>query len=125
MADGIYVSMCGASARSSQLDSVDGLLSKEAEVNIFRIIQEWMSNVVRHSGATAAVVRLTSEPPRIHIRVHDNGVGLPEQGEDRRVGLGIRSIAERARMLGGTCDITSQEGEGTTMTIHFDASRIQ
>jgi len=110
---------------SSQLDAVDGLLSKEAEVNIFRIIQEWMSNVVRHSGATAAVVSMISEPPRIRIRVHDNGVGLSDQGEDGRVGLGIRSIAERARILGGTCDITSQEGEGTTMTVHFDAIRIR
>lgn len=110
---------------SSRIDPIDGLLSKEAEVNIFRIIQEWMSNVVRHSGATAAVVSITREPPRLLIRVHDDGAGLGQQATGQRIGLGIRGISERARILGGTCEITSREGEGTTMTVHVDTSRVQ
>jgi signal transduction histidine kinase len=102
---------------SAQLDSIDGRLSKEGEVNVFRIVQEAMANVVRHSEATAAVVNISSDGPRLSIRVQDNGVGLPAAvAAQARKGLGLGSISERARMLGGTCHITSS-GEGTTVTV--------
>jgi signal transduction histidine kinase len=107
---------------SSNLDPLDGRLSKEEEVNVFRIVQEAMANVVRHSGATAAVVNITGDGPRLSIRVHDNGVGLPPTAAARaQSGLGLGSIAARARMLGGTCHIASSAGEGTTVTVEIDA----
>ncbi len=105
---------------STQLDPIDGLLRREEEVNVFRIVQEWMSNVVRHAGATAAVVSIRHQAPRLTIRIQDDGVGLPQtESKDGRIGMGIRSIAERAKMLGGTCEIVSDRGEGTTLSIEI------
>jgi signal transduction histidine kinase/ligand-binding sensor domain-containing protein len=104
------------------VDPIDGLLSKESEVNLFRIVQEWMSNVVRHSGATAAVLNIAYEAPRLSVRFHDDGIGLrQDRASGGRIGMGMRSIAERAQLLGATCEIVSREGEGTTMTMHVDA----
>jgi signal transduction histidine kinase len=109
---------------SGEIDAIDGLLSKEAEVNVFRIVQEWLSNVVRHSGARAAVVNIAYEMPRLSIRIRDDGTGFTEPAAaDARLGIGLRSISERAHLLGGTCEIDSQRGEGTTMTIKVDVSR--
>jgi signal transduction histidine kinase len=106
---------------SGDLEPVDGLLTKEAEVNIFRIVQEWLSNVARHSDANAAVVSLRREDHTLRLRIRDDGSGFSraQAAKDERLGIGLRSIAERAHMLGGTYDIQSTLGEGTSMTIEF------
>ena len=105
---------------SGDLEPVDRLLTKEAEVNVFRIVQEWLSNVARHSQATAAVVSLRREDDKLRLRIHDDGMGLPRtSANDQRIGIGLRSIAERVQMLGGTYDIRSTAGEGTSMTVEL------
>jgi signal transduction histidine kinase/ligand-binding sensor domain-containing protein len=103
---------------SGDLDPVDKLLPREAEVNVFRIVQEWLSNIARHSKATAAVVSLRREDHRLRLRIHDDGSGFGrDNANEARTGIGLRSIAERVQMLGGTYDIRSTAGEGTSMTV--------
>jgi signal transduction histidine kinase/ligand-binding sensor domain-containing protein len=104
---------------SGDLDPVDTLLSEEAEVNVFRIVQEWLSNVARHSQASAAVVSLRREDQRLRLRIQDDGAGFSRAQITLggRLGIGLRSIAERVQMLGGTYDIRSTPGEGTSLTI--------
>jgi signal transduction histidine kinase/ligand-binding sensor domain-containing protein len=102
---------------SGQFDDVDQLLPKEAEVNLFRIVQEWLSNVTRHSSATAAVVSLKRQPQGLRLRIQDNGTGFPNARKESREGIGLRSVAERVEMLGARYEILSAPGEGTAMTI--------
>jgi signal transduction histidine kinase len=106
---------------SGELEPVDGLLSRDAEVHVFRVVQEWLSNVERHSGASAAVVTLGPHGGMLLLRIRDDGTGFTQAKADRngRMGIGLRSIAERVQMLEGTYDIQSREGEGTAMTIEF------
>jgi signal transduction histidine kinase/ligand-binding sensor domain-containing protein len=103
---------------SGDLESVDALLTDEAQVSVFRIVQEWTSNVARHSQANAALISLKREDRRLRLRILDDGTGFSRAtaAQNERLGIGLRSIAERVHMLGGTYDISST-GEGTAMTV--------
>jgi signal transduction histidine kinase len=79
------------------------------EVAAYRIVTEAMTNVVRHAGATTCAVRLTVNGAVV-ISIQDNGKGLPEK---LRTGVGIRSMAERAAELGGTCTLDASPQGGT------------
>jgi signal transduction histidine kinase len=77
------------------------------ELAAFRIVQEAVTNVVRHSGATAAAITLDCEPGRLRVRIDDDGRGLPEAAEaegwtDDVPGSGLRGMRERASALGGS-----------------------
>jgi len=95
-------------------------LSPEAKLVLFRIAQEALNNVKKHSGATRAVVKLEYEPQKIILTVTDNGKGfeLPERLSDlASIGkLGLTGMEERARLLGGTLQVQSKLGQGTTIT---------
>jgi signal transduction histidine kinase len=105
------------------LADVDGLLLPEFEVNLFRIAQESLNNVLKHAHASEAKVTLTKEPSVLRLVVEDNGQGfelsrLESAPPDQR-GFGLRQIAERAKMMGGRADIQSQPGGGTRLTVEI------
>jgi signal transduction histidine kinase len=76
-------------------------------VAAFRIVQEALTNVVRHAAAGSAVITLACEGGALQVRVRDDGSGLP----DRIVlGVGLTSIRERAEDVGGTVTIASDGG---------------
>jgi signal transduction histidine kinase/ligand-binding sensor domain-containing protein len=105
---------------SSKIDLIDDLYSKEAEINIYRIVQESANNIVRHSGATKADVEITRDARGVTLRVHDNGKGFALDSTTSRArgaGLGIAGISERARILGGKHHVHSAPGAGTTIII--------
>jgi PAS domain S-box-containing protein len=95
-------------------------LSPEAKLVLFRIAQEALNNVKRHSDATRAVVKLEYKPQKIIMTITDNGKGFepPERLSDlASIGkLGLTGMEERARLLGGTLRVQSMPGEGTTVT---------
>ncbi len=106
---------------AAALEDVDGLLSPEFEVNLFRITQEALNNVLKHAGASDAKVTLTKQPSALCLVVEDNGRGfeasrLESASPDRR-GFGLRQIAERAKMMGGQLDLDAQPGQGTRLTV--------
>jgi two-component system, NarL family, sensor kinase len=84
-------------------------LTAAVEVAAYRIVLEAVTNAVRHSGARACTVTLDREADELRVRVRDDGDGL---AEDRRAGVGLESMRERAEELGGTCVVTS-DGTGT------------
>jgi signal transduction histidine kinase len=103
------------------LADVDGLLPPEFEVNLFRITQESLNNVLKHAQASEATITLTKEPAALRLVVEDNGRGFQFNGLEapppNQDGFGLRQIAERAKMMGGRLDIQSQPGHGTRMTV--------
>lgn len=90
------------------------------ELTLYRIVQELLANVIKHSQATRVQVILTNEEDNIMLVVKDNGTGfnLTSVDRDNPYGnLGLASIHERITLLGGTCKLESQLGWGTTATI--------
>lgn len=103
-------------------EPVDSLLSLDGKLVLYRVIQEAVSNAVRHSRGTRVEIRLKAGESRIEAVVEDDGVGfLPDavQRNDQGSleGLGLVGMEERAVMVGGHVDIDSRPGEGTRVTV--------
>ena len=100
-------------------------LPEEVELVLFRITQEAMRNVWRHSQATRAEIKVEFDESKTRITVSDNGKGfnLPETIEDlaRDGKLGLAGMQERARLVGGTITIQSELGRGSSITIDIPA----
>jgi signal transduction histidine kinase/ligand-binding sensor domain-containing protein len=105
---------------SADIAPLAGPLSPDGAINLYRIIQESVNNIVKHGQATKANVEIWLEGGDIHVTISDNGRGFNPEAPARR-GLGLTSIAERVRMLGGTHTLVSAPGRGTTLTIRIPA----
>lgn len=96
-----------------------GRLSTDLETAIFRIVQECLTNIHRHSGSKTAVIRVIPGDHRILVVAQDSGKGMPAEtariNSTGRSGVGFRGIAERIRHLGGHLNIHSNSG-GTIVT---------
>ena len=96
-----------------------GRLQHEIEISVFRLVQECLTNVHRHSGSPTAEIRLIRQPTLLRIEVEDAGKGLPSQnvawGVSSHNGVGFLGMRERLRILGGTLDIRSNAA-GTRVT---------
>jgi two-component system, sensor histidine kinase LadS len=106
-----------------ELESIDGLLSNEQQLNVYRILQECLNNVVKHAQAARVIVTAQRQGRQIEISVFDNGCGFapadpgPREAAPSRVGLGLNGMQERARILGGKLEIQSTVGIGTRLTL--------
>jgi signal transduction histidine kinase len=85
----------------------------DAALALFRIAQEGLRNLKKHSGATRASVYLGKSGDALHVFVADEGVGFDVKNLKGRMGLGIRSMEERANLLGGRLEINTKPGQGT------------
>jgi len=101
-----------------KLDSVDAIFSMEAAINLYRIVQETVSNVLKHSRAKKVSIKLECDVREVQLRIADDGVGfnVPENGNGGK-GLGLKNIAERTRILNGVLKIDSQPGCGTRIEV--------
>jgi two-component system, NarL family, sensor histidine kinase UhpB len=103
-----------------ETETLKGLLASEIELAVYRIVQEALSNVVRHAGATRAVVRLERADGRLIATVSDDGVGFPADevlaGRSGH-GLGLFGMQERAAYVGGTVSVRSGRDNGTTVRV--------
>jgi PAS domain S-box-containing protein len=91
-------------------------MSRDAELVLFRVLQESLTNVQRHSGSSSAAVVITENGKEVALEVTDQGKGMPpavlEQGGQDwmgSLGVGLRGMSERLRQLGGTLDLSSNE----------------
>ena len=112
---------------TTEIADIDGLFEPDEEINLYRIAQECLNNIVKHSGAAAATVRLRREQDWVELMVSDNGKGFVETefgesaneaGQPRR-GFGLMGIRERARLFHAAPAVHSAPGQGTTITIRF------
>jgi len=111
------VSATSTARFASELENFDGLLSPEMEISLYRVIQEGLNNVVKHAAATEVILELKRESNTVRFSLLDNGRGFHKTNWKSNGGLGLESIAERAKFLGGTFEIQSAPGKGTRLTV--------
>jgi len=103
-------------------------LPQELETTIFRIVQECLTNIHRHSGSQVARIRITRPDGQVRVEVADRGRGIPPKKQKAMdsggtAGVGIRGMRERARQLGGTLEINSGS-QGTVIIARLPVAGI-
>lgn len=100
--------------------SVDDIedVSKSVEEHLFRIIQEALSNILRHANASKIKLTLTEQGDHIYLYISDNGKGF-DTAEERKVSYGLKTMSERCEEIGGHFTIRSQKGRGTYIEIRI------
>jgi signal transduction histidine kinase len=106
---------------TADLDTIDGILAPEHEINLYRIFQESINNIIQHSGATRAHIIVRRDPTIIHVTIQDNGRGLPADkihpARSGRRPLGLTRMMERAQLMGGMLTVDSPGSSGTIVTL--------
>lgn len=99
------------------VDDIDGIIPGKKEIHFYRVVQEGVNNILKHSGATQASVIIKKRPSGITSVLWDNGIGFKVGEKKNTAGLGLSGMGERIETLGGTVDIQSAKEEGTTIKI--------
>jgi PAS domain S-box-containing protein len=111
----------------SFIENVD--LSREQATAIFRILQEALTNIIRHARATLVNIKIEEEDRDFVLEIRDNGRGITEQERAGLRSLGLMSMRERAHLVGGSIEIAGLAEKGTVLTlrlpIHGRASEVE
>lgn len=100
-------------------------LEGEQELLVFRIIQEALSNVIKHACASMVEIAITYAGDQLAISVRDNGVGITADHDARDTGgIGMVNMHERAKILGGTLTIESEKGAGCTLRLQMHLPEV-
>jgi two-component system sensor histidine kinase UhpB len=122
---GALIALCSRVAEQSRMHvdrDLQGTLPElqpEVELAIYRIAQEALTNVMRHSQATEVDLSLVRENGDLVLRVQDNGRGLPAQVTE---GGGLVGMRERAMLIGGKLTLDSRRGGGAEVTLRLPAN---
>jgi signal transduction histidine kinase len=111
----VQIDLDGAPGRMPQR------LAGELETGIYRIVQEALTNAVKHGGAERAVVEVTEVGGQVTVAVRDDGAGFDPT--TATTGFGLVGMRERAELLDGTIDTDSVPGRGTTIQVTLPVSR--
>lgn len=111
-----------------QLDA-EPAVSPQVEEALYRIALEALGNAARHAAASQVTLRLAGDDARVVLEVVDDGVGFrvgaPPAGDPERLGrLGLRSMRERAELVGGTLEVTSTPGGGTVVRASLPSAAV-
>ncbi|WP_077615687.1 sensor histidine kinase [Caenibacillus caldisaponilyticus] len=101
----------------TDIQPIEGL-SKGVEDHLFRLLQESLSNALRHSGATVIKLELRQTSQAVVLKVHDNGKGF-DVTEEKKASYGLKTMRERCEELGGQLTVTSRLGEGTFVDVRI------
>lgn len=105
------------------LEDIDEILPEQHHINLYRIVQEALSNILKYSSASEAGVRIRRTERGMILVIHDNGVGFEvEENANKtgRMGMGLRGMAERAALIGAAYRLRAVPGQGTEVTIEID-----
>lgn len=113
----------------ANIDNVDDLFSPEDELSIYRIVQESLNNIIKHSYAKSAVINIASNDRGIEISIEDDGVGFDTRLHDSMAGggstnLGLNNIRQRARLMGGKYTLKSLVSSGTLVTVTIPSRKV-
>jgi len=104
-----------------EIEGLDARLPADVETAVFRVVQEALTNVLRHSGATSVLIQMARKDGALSIEVEDDGKGFEPEAvatpESSGRGLGLLGIRERVELLGGSVTIDSTPGEGTRVAV--------
>jgi PAS domain S-box-containing protein len=99
-------------------------MPKDVTLCLYRITQEALRNVVKHSGADGAEVELLGHDDRIELCISDLGVGFSPESAKRTSGLGLISMQERLRLIGGQLSVESEPSHGTRIRVRIPRSTV-
>jgi two-component system, sensor histidine kinase and response regulator len=114
-----------------EIPSDFGRLSRESETTIFRVVQECLTNIHRHSESSVATIRISRSDSHGLVEVCDKGKGISQEKRSEisstgKAGVGIRGMRERVRQLGGTLEIRSEgSGKGTLVVARLPVGKPQ
>jgi two-component system NarL family sensor kinase len=94
-------------------------LNQNTEAVLYRVVQESVNNVIKHSGASSLDIQLTKDEEGINAMIEDNGKGFDPQFNESSLGMGLKNIRSRVNYLKGTVDFSSEPGRGTLVAIHI------
>ena len=100
-----------------QIDCDELVLPSDVSINIFRIIQESLINIAKHSESTKVNIHLKVENKNLIILISDNGKGFDSEKIKQKKSFGLIGMKERAEMIGGTIQIVSEQGKGTLVEL--------
>jgi signal transduction histidine kinase/ligand-binding sensor domain-containing protein len=112
---------------TSEIIPIDGVFPKDAEITVFRIIQESLNNILKHSQATDAKIAIGRDSREVTITIEDNGRGFTPQDphSSQPGGFGLTGIAERVKILGGEHAIESSLGHGARITVRLRSNGLE
>jgi nitrate/nitrite-specific signal transduction histidine kinase len=121
----VWREQSGVSTELEASAGVEGHLSALAEVQLLRIVQEALTNIRKHAGATRVSIQLQTDGNHLVTAIADDGNGFPDQDRSLRgmPRFGLSTMRERAESLGGTFDLDSRSGEGTRITVRVPMDR--
>jgi len=96
---------------------LDERIDNAIEVNIFRMVQEILTNAIKHSEANEITIHLTQHHDSLNIIIEDNGKGFIPKNRDKKEGMGLPNIEKKVEHMGGTFTIDSTQGKGTSILI--------
>lgn len=106
----------------SEIDNIDQIFNEIQEISIYRIIQESLNNVIKHSEAAKVIVKIKRNENSILILIKDNGKGFATE-DSKKDGLGLVGLKERSQLLKGELIIDSTIGEGTTIEVKIQTPK--
>jgi two-component system sensor histidine kinase ChiS len=102
---------------SYELENIDRLFNPETEINLFRMIQESINNILKHSAAAEASISILKSTDEVSVSIKDNGIGFDILLSGAKRCLGLMSLNERAKISGAKAEIDSRPGKGTLINI--------
>ncbi len=102
-----------------RLGERDPALGQQASVTVYRMVQEALTNVARHAGATDVRIEMRQAGGQLVLTVRDNGVGFPASATRKEGSFGLMGIRERAYLLGGTLEVDNPPGGGGRITVRL------
>jgi signal transduction histidine kinase len=106
------------------LDSEDEIISdREAATTLYRIVQEALTNIIKHSNASNVNVSLIRNSKDIVLTISDDGMGISKEKIKKTTSFGLVGIQERALGFGGVFEIEGEQGVGTTLTVSIPITR--
>lgn len=110
---------------TNHIDAGAITFNQQSRIEVFRMVQEALTNVARHSGATEVVLDIVRDDPHCIVRIVDNGRGAERDARLGRNSFGLLGISERAVLLGGEIDIRTAPGSGFALTAILPLASVE
>jgi signal transduction histidine kinase len=100
---------------TTELDWIDACFDKESNVNLYRFIQEAITNIVKHADATEVLIALELNANMLSVLIEDNGKGFDYGDKQQQHSLGLKTMKERVKMMRGELEVITSPNKGTTI----------